>query len=331
MKNYAIIGFGGLGKSHFLNLVEIEKQRGDIRLVAICNAELESITKSVALNIGYVDMESVDFSKYNLYTDYKEMIEKENLDFVFVTLPSFLHNEAVVYCLGKGLDVYTEKPMALELEHCEDMINAACNNNKKLMVGQCLRFTSEYKFLKKAVESGIYGKPIKAEFSRKSPIPLWSASGWLLDEKKSGGCIVDMHIHDVDAMVWLFGVPEEVYALSTSNMAKYESTYALYKYPNLAVSIIGDWGIQASYKFKASYGVTFENAYIECINGKVTVYTNETAEEIELEESNSLYEEEVEFIEAVVDGKPFKNATIESVYETMKIIFEEKRKMMNSI
>ena len=50
MKNFAIIGFGGLGKTHFLNLLKIEKERKDIRLAAICNADIESITKSIKIN-----------------------------------------------------------------------------------------------------------------------------------------------------------------------------------------------------------------------------------------------------------------------------------------
>ena len=76
MKRYAIIGFGGLGKKHFLNLLEIEKKRNDIQLVAICNSSTESIFENITINIGTTELSGVDFSKYNLYTDYKEMIEK---------------------------------------------------------------------------------------------------------------------------------------------------------------------------------------------------------------------------------------------------------------
>ena len=182
MKKYAIIGFGGLGKVHFLNLLDIEKNRGDICLTAICNADLDAITKNIELNIKSVSMENIDFSKYNLYTDYKEMIDKENLDFVFIALPSFLHCEVCVYCMEHGLDVYTEKPMAISLEQCELMMNTSAKTGKKLMVGQSLRFSDEYIFIKEAIRNNTYGKVIKAEFSRKSPLPGWSYQNWLLDE-----------------------------------------------------------------------------------------------------------------------------------------------------
>ena len=253
------------------------------------------------------------------------MIVKENLDFVFVTLPSFLHGEVCTYCLEHGVDVCVEKPMAITMEQCDMMMKVAKENNRKLMVGLCLRFSNEYRYLKKLIESGEYGKPVKAEFSRKSPYPSWSAGGWLLDEKKSGGCIVDMHIHDVDIAIWLFGVPEKVVAYTTHCRSEYESAFALYKYPETVVSVIGDWGIASSYEFKASYSVTFEKAYVECVNGKVTLYTDENKQEMHFDNSETpYYREAIEFIEAVVDGKSFTTADIDSVYETMKVVFSEK-------
>ena len=143
MKKYAIIGFGGLGKVHFLNLLKIEKERGDIKLKAICTSSLDKISKNMELNITSVSMENIDFSKYNLYTDYKEMIEKEELDFVFIALPSHLHAEASVYCLQKGLDVFSEKPMAIMPSDCHLMAETAKKCGRKLMIGQALRFSDE--------------------------------------------------------------------------------------------------------------------------------------------------------------------------------------------
>lgn len=323
-KRYAIIGFGGLGKTHFHNLMKIEKQRKDMELVAICNEDLNAITQNVKLNIAAVSMENFDFSSYHLYTDYKDMMEKESLDFVLIALPSFLHCEVAVYCMEHGADVYTEKPMAITSEQCALMIETAQKTGKKLMVGHCLRFTDEYVFIKNAIENNTFGKPIKAEFSRKSPVPSWSAGGWLLNEEKSGGCLVDMHVHDVDMMVWLFGKPEDVHVVSSHQMSKYESTYAIYKYPNLSVSIIGDWGIHGTYEFEAKYAITFENAYVESINGKVTVYTNEEKYEPELPGVDPMYNEIVEFLEAVIEDKPFKTADVLTVKDTMDVVFTEK-------
>jgi len=324
MKKYAIIGFGGLGKTHFCNLLEIEKKRGDISLCAICNADLSAITESVALNIGSVSMDNVDFSKYNLYTDYKEMLDKEDLSFVLIALPTYLHASVTIECLKRGIDVYVEKPMALTLQDCEEMVKTAKENGRRLMVGHCLRFTDEYMFLKDCIEKGTYGKPVKAEFSRKSPNPGWSSGNWLLSEEKSGGCIVDMHVHDVDMMVWLFGAPDEIAAYSSHKMQKYESVYALYKYPDMTVSAICDWGIHPSYKFSATYAVTFENAYVELKDGVVTVYESEESHTVSFSGEDAMYREVETFIEGCLSGAEVSKANVNTVLDSMRVIFKEK-------
>ena len=326
MLKYAIIGFGGLGKVHFQNLLEIEKQRGDIELAAICNSDISSLNSSVALNTRTVEVDNVEFSKYGLYTDYKEMIEKENLDFVFITLPTYLHCEVSVYCMEKGLHVFCEKPMSLTLDECQKMIDTSLKTEKKLMIGHCLRFADEYVFLKDIIDSRKYGKAVKAEFYRMSPLPTWSYNNWLLDEKKSGGCVVDMAAHEIDLINWMFGKPEKICSVSSHNMASFESVFAICHYPDLSVRINVDWGLHSSFKFRSGYSVTFENAHIERIGNKVTIYTDDGAKETVIKKSNSHMREATEFVEAIADNKPFNTADVLSVYESMKILFEIKNK-----
>ena len=133
-----------------------------------------------------------------------------------------------------------------------------------------------------------------------------------------------MHVHDVDVMVWLFGKPDNCMTVSTHKMADYESTYSLYKCGDTSVLILTDWGIHSSFPFSCGYNVTFEDAYVVCQNGKATIYKNGEIEEGDTDRGDCYYKEVTEFIEAVVDGKPFKTANVESVYETMKVVFKEK-------
>lgn len=324
MKRYAIIGFGGLGKKHFLNMLELEKERNDIQLVAICNSTIEAIFQNITINIGTMDLSKIDFSKYNLYTDYKEMIEKENLDFVIITLPSYMHHPVSTYCLEHGVNVFCEKPMAVTLAECEDMISVAKKTGKKLMIGQVLRFFPFVQYLKKLIETGEYGKPVKAEFSRRSALPTWSFENWLLDDKKSGGCVVDLSIHDIDTINYLFGTPEKFSVASTHNMTKYESMYALYQYKDFVATVTADWGIPAKYEFKATLNLTFEKAYIEQINGVTTLYTDDSSEVLSFEDTNPFVDEIVEFIDGIIYDKPFTTVSTESVYDTMKFVFAQK-------
>ena len=93
MYKYAIIGFGGLGKLHLTNLLQLEQERGDFHLQAICGADPESFKESVKLNLGTVDLSEIDISDCHFYQDYKELIDTEKPDFILSTLPTFLHEE----------------------------------------------------------------------------------------------------------------------------------------------------------------------------------------------------------------------------------------------
>lgn len=324
MLKYAIIGFGGLGKVHFANLTEIEKQRGDISLTAICNADITSLGSTVTINTRSVSLEDVDFSKYGLYTDYKEMISKEELDFVFIALPTYLHCEVAVYCMEHGLHVFCEKPMAVSIKQCKVMKEASLRWGRKLMIGQCLRFAEEYTFIKDIKESGKYGKAVKARFYRNSPLPGWSQGNWMLDEAKSGGCIVDMAAHDIDIVTRIFGEPDDVYALSTHSMAPYESVNALLSYPETAVQIDVDWGIHSSYDFKSGYDITFEGAHIEYCNGKMKIYTDNGVEEREITNRIHHRKEAEEFVRVICENGEFAECDVSSVYNSMELLFKIK-------
>ena len=115
----AIIGYGGLGKIHLANLTQID----DVEVVAICDIEESQFTKVTTTNQGAIA--EVDLTHIRKYTDAKQMLETEQLDFVVIALPTYLHEEYTVMALNKGLHVLCEKPMARSLEGCKNMIAAA--------------------------------------------------------------------------------------------------------------------------------------------------------------------------------------------------------------
>ena len=171
---------------HLINLLQLEVERKDIKLCAVCGADKETVYQSVSLNIGSIDMCSVDFSDCNFYTDYKILIDEQKPDFVVSALPTNLHEEVAVYALERGCHVFSEKPMALSLDECDKMIAAAKDNNKKLMIGHVLRFSPPYVKLKEYIDNETFGKIFRYEFSRYSQTPLWTWNNWILDPDLSG-------------------------------------------------------------------------------------------------------------------------------------------------
>ena len=323
MYKYGIIGFGGLGKKHLCNLKAIEAQRGDISLSAICGTTLEEAKKGVELNLGTVDVSNIDFSSCNFYDDYKDMIEKENLDFVFSILPTYLHEEVALYALSKGLHVFSEKPMALTIDGCLKMIEASKENGKHLMIGQCLRFHSGYAKVKEYIDTKCFGNVRYATFERNSQMPLWTWNNWILDDTKSGGCIFDMHIHDVDLINYFFGKPNSINGHVGNSKIKRESITSTYHYDNFKVDTRADWSLPQTFPFKAICRIDFDEASVVVENDRLSVYKdNETFYE-DFDAEEAFVKEVSAFIELVIDSKECNITSPESVADSIKMAYAE--------
>lgn len=324
MLKYGLVGFGGLAKVHFGNTEELGKIHNDIKLVAICDVDETKFTSNVATNLGE-DNSSLDLSAYNLYTDPDEMFEKEELDFIVTAIPTYLHDTIAIKAMEKGIHVFSEKPMAITLERAEKMLDAARKNNVKLMIGQCVRYFPEYQVLKEAVDSGKYGKVVKAEFARISSTPRWSWQNWYMDGEKSGGAALDLHVHDVDYINFIFGKPKTVYSLATNEVSLHDSITTLFDYGDKVVVATGDWGHTDKYPFLPSYRVRFENATIEMAEGKVTLYTNEEAKEMPYEPGNGYLREVADFVSCIKENKESEVNPPEDTLVTLKMAFAEKK------
>ena len=319
MYKYAIIGLGGLGKLHLGNLLKLEAERGDIKLCAVCATSPASLKSNVKLNIGDVDTSSFDFSGCNFYTDYKELIDKEKPDFIVSGLPTYMHEEASVYALERGVHVFSEKPMALTKESCGNMLNAAKKSGSKLMIGQCLRFDPIFKEIKKYIDEETFGKVRRAEFSRYSQTPVWSKNNWLLDPAQSGGCILDMHVHDVDLINYFFGMPNSLDSVITETKVKLESVFTRYFYDELLVTASADWSFPQTFPFEQRCITHFEKATVCVLGGQLTVYTDDEAFTPSLSGDDCYIEEMRAFIKLVIDNESCPVISPESVFNSINL------------
>jgi predicted dehydrogenase len=257
-----IVGFGFMGRQH---LSCYRKQRG-VQVAAICDGNKALLT-SASKVVGNVEgtQASLDLDDIALYTDFEKMLAEQRLDAVSITLPTFLHRDFTVKAMEAGLHVLCEKPMAMNVEQCEDMIAAAKKNKRILQIGHCVRFWPEYAKAKEILDSGKYGDVRTASFRRVSLVPGWSWKNWLTNQNKSGGAIMDLHIHDTDYVQYLFGLPKAVRSeavIGPSGGFDYVAT--LYVYGDRKV-VIGEGGFVMSpdFKFEMSFVISLEKATIE--------------------------------------------------------------------
>ncbi len=261
MLKVGILGFGFMGRMHYANF----KKFKDIEITAICDsrADILSTTQQSKGNIAGAEG-SVDFSGLNLYSDFDELLKNENLDAVSITLPTHLHAKFSKMALEAGMHVFCEKPMALNVSQCTEMIAAAKQSGKCLQVGHCLRFWPECAKAKEIVQSEQYGKVLAATFQRLGSLPDWSVDNWFMDDKRSGGMALDLHIHDTDFVQYLFGLPAAVSSFGASTSSG-QLIHIVTEYlfdDNMVVTAEGSWAVTPSYGFEASFNIIMEKATI---------------------------------------------------------------------
>ena len=151
----------------------------------------------------------------NPYASYKELLDSEKLDAVYVVTPNVYHYEALQYALSKHLNVFCEKPMVTQLRHAREIVDIVNDSKVVFQVGHNRRFAPVYKTLKQLVTSGrikpymVIMKLVTGELRR----PAWGA-----DPKISGGHLFDTPIHLFDLTRWLFGGISEVSCRGEANV-----------------------------------------------------------------------------------------------------------------
>jgi predicted dehydrogenase len=247
-----------MGRMHF----GCWSQLPEAQVAAVCDANpdiMSSFTKTLGNIPGLPD--AINPATVTLYNSLDQMIRTEQLDAVSVTLPTHLHADISCQLLREGLHVLCEKPMALNTAQCDQMIAAAAQVGKKLMIGQCIRFWPAYAAARDIIQSGQYGKVYSARFERFTSRPSWSSGNWLMDGHKSGGMPLDLHIHDADYIQSLFGMPVAVSSRALHEPIDHIETR--YHYDScMLVSAAASWLASGSFGFRMNFEVLLEQATI---------------------------------------------------------------------
>ncbi len=208
------------------------------------------------------------------YGSITEMIQNTPVDVVDICTPTFCHHAMVMEALGCGKSVILEKPIALSAADAAEMLAEAEKRGLHLYVAQVLQFTKEVEILRAAVESGEFGKPLDGYFERLSACPQWAMGGWLFDKEKSGLLPYDLHIHDLDIIISLFGKPSSFSVTERRGEGKTypEQMRFLYTFHGgLTVGAEAAW-FNAPIPFTARWRVSFENGVLINDGTKLTAY-----------------------------------------------------------
>ena len=202
---FGLVGFGAWGKHH----ADAITKCADADLVAIAARSADSVA---AAREAYPNA--------RVYDDYRKLISEHELDCVDVVVPSHRHHEIASAVLQSGTNLLLEKPMAISLADCDDLIRLADENSCHFAVGHELRLSSMWGLAKEMIDDGLIGRPLYAlvELSR-NPYRLGS-DGWRYDIERVGNWILEEPIHFFDLARWYLsasGDPVSVFAKANSS------------------------------------------------------------------------------------------------------------------
>jgi len=191
----AIIGLGVIAEVH----IEVLKNIG-AEITCVCDIDREKAEKFISLH-------GVDCK---IYTDYKEMLESENIDIVHICTPHYLHAEMCVYALKKDINVLCEKPLCIKKEEIEQIQEAVRGSRAQL--GVCLqnRYTAINMYVKELI-------------SKEKVIDGFGTVLWCRDKEyynsadwrgklatEGGGAVINQALHTLDLLQWFCGMPRSV-------------------------------------------------------------------------------------------------------------------------
>ena len=213
-------------------------------------------------------------SDAKIYSTGMELIQNEQLDAVDICLPTYLHAQHAEAAMRKCKNIFLEKPATFTAGEGEHLLKIQRETGAGVQVGQVIRFWDEYVWLKELIDSGKYGKVQNAMFRRLSPRPDGWEHWYRNAAEKSGGAALDLHIHDVDYMLYVFGKPKKFSTVlgHGGEANSYVSTVA--DYGDKAVTLEGSWDFPAEYPFEMMFRVKFENAVAEYTHEGLRLYTN---------------------------------------------------------
>jgi UDP-N-acetylglucosamine 3-dehydrogenase len=195
-------------------------------------------------------------------TDPYQILDDPDIDAVSITLPTHLHETYTLAALQRGKHVLLEKPMALTDNACSAMIQAAREAGRILMIAQVLRFWPEYVAVANLVHSRALGEPRAASAVRICAYPRWG--DWFSNPEWTGGAVLDLHIHDLDACNWLLGRPQSIYACGLRGAAGgWDHVLTVVDYGSAKAQAEASWMMPNGYPF--TYGLR-----VVCEHGSIT-------------------------------------------------------------
>ncbi len=219
MINVGVIGVGNMGKHHARVYSEIE----GVDLVAVADLDKNNGRRIARkFNCRYYDSVS-------------RLLDTENLDAATIAVPTSMHSDVALECIGRGVPVLIEKPIAESVASAQKIIKQSEKSNVVVCVGHIERFNPVVGMLKTLVRQGKFGKIIAINTKRVGLYP---------SQITDTDVIVDLAVHDIDVCSFILEKgPESVYARAGKalNSKRFDYADIFLNYDGVDVIVQVNW------------------------------------------------------------------------------------------
>ena len=260
----AIIGLGKMGLSH----AAIVGAHPDVEMVAVCDAStlvLDAFKK---------------FTKIKTYTDYKEMIGKEALDFVLIATPTRFHYPMVKYALENDINVFCEKPFNLTSKEGEELVNIAQKRSLVNQTGYHNHFIGTFRELKRLLQTGVLGELVHFTGEAYGPVVTKEKGNtWRTKPEEGGGCLYDYASHVLNLIQEIIGRPIKASGTQLKSIYSKGVEDAVYGTLILKNGLSGllsvNWSDETYRKMSTSLTIQGKNGKIICDATEIKIYLKE--------------------------------------------------------
>lgn len=322
MLKIGLIGCGFMGTMH----ANCYKNIPGVELTAVADVRSE---KAAGIAAG---------TSAAIYSDGKDLMAQAQVDIIDICLPTYLHAEYALLAMDKVKYLFVEKPVTLTVAESKTLLKKSAVTGCNVQVGQVIRFWDEYVALRQIIQEKRYGKVVNANFRRISQSPDWGWNNWLHDVSLSGGAAQDLHIHDIDYVLSVFGKPNSLSSIRNKIGEANSYINTVLDFDDFVVSVEGTWALPAAHPFQASFRVVFENAVVENDGGQFMLYTADGAQPIQIPKKEMVaqggtqgnisdlggyYNELVYFTQQAQAGAPITQASLQDAADSLEFLLQK--------
>ncbi len=321
-----VIGLGFMGQTHLRCYRAASAAGCANRLVAVCDSSAERRAGRIeaAGNIATGQGAAFDPVSVRAYADAADLLADGEVDLVSICTHTDTHADLAIAALRAGKHVLVEKPVAIASRDVQRVAEAARASDRLCMPGLCIRFWPAWAWLRRRIVENTFGPVRSATFHRLASPPGWS-SHFYTDDSRTGGALVDLHIHDADFVRWVFGDPRSVITAGTL-----DHVTTIYRYgeggPGHVVAE-GGWDHTHGFEFRMRYVVLFEHATADFDLGRspqLLIARDGRREAVDLEPISGYDAEIRALLAAIAAGRRELDATIDDAVTVARLLEAER-------